>query len=73
MRVIVTGKTSEEGGKRGEELLSCLSRPGGGRRGRGGETSPKVQFSKLLVLLVCQPVTPPAKAEGWWSDGGWGW
>lgn len=72
MRVIVTGKTSEEGGKRGEELLSCLSRPGGGRRGRG-ETSPKVQFSKLLVLLVCQPVTPPAKAEGWWSDGGWGW
>lgn len=56
VRVIVAGKNREEGGKKGEELPSCPSRLEGSGRGTsfggGREISSKVQFSKLLALLV---------------------
>lgn len=63
VRVIVTGKNSE-----GARRAAILPEPA--RRGTTGaswgETLPKAQVSKLLVLLLCQPLTPPDKTERRW-------
>lgn len=63
VRVIVTGKNSEGAG-------SAAIWPEQTRRGtRGqvrGKTSPRAQFSKLFVLLMCPPLTPPVKTVRRW-------
>lgn len=78
VRVTVNGKKSEEGR---EELLSCLNGQGGsGRVGVGGlrvgggdegRHHPKSSLASCWSQLLCQPVTPPAKAERRWREWVW--
>ena len=49
-------------------ILPEQTRRGGdeGKLGSGGDIPQSPRFSKLLVLRVCPPVTPPAKTQHRW-------